>query len=76
MMLIFLNRCLAELVQISRYVDKSGIVEKSQYIFGRKPYLTIALILQRCQYKYIHTTEREKVGICKYFDFFSFEKTK
>lgn len=61
---------LAEIVQITRHVDKPDIMEKSQYSFAKKPYLTIALILQRSQYEYIRMTETERVGICKYFDIF------
>lgn len=60
------------MVQISRQVDKSGITEKSQYSFAKKPHLPIALILQRSQYIYTHMTETEKVCICKYFDIFFF----
>lgn len=61
MMLIFLNYS----VYLSSWckwcklsdVDKSEVMEQSQYSFAKKLYLTIALIIQRRQYKCIHMTE-------------------
>lgn len=64
------------MVQISRHMDKSDIMEKSQYSFTKMPYLKIALILQMSQYKCMHMTETEKLGIHKYFEIFSFQKMK